>query len=144
MKHILEYKNYINLEELKENLNYMFLDLSDEHFKLTIWWDNWVFKEDSIDLEIYKKDKSLFEFSDNLVVYIVRVNEFLSDMGFFNFEGIYYAESELNKLYKTETKFRLRLRDEQLIDYNYVVLNESSNIKTNKIKLKFNFKKLNT
>ena len=133
MKHILEYKNYLNIEDLRYDLRFMFIDLKDEDYQLAIWLDNWVFKEESIDLEIEKKDKSYFEFSDDLIDYIIKVNEFLGDMGFYNLEGVYISGSE--------HKFRLRLKDEQLVNSDHIVLNSSSGVKTNKIKIKFKYKK---
>lgn len=132
MKHILEYKNYINIDELREDLRFMFIYLKDENYQLAIW----VFKEESIDLEIEKKDKSYFEFSNDLINYIIRANKFLGNKGFYNLEGVYISGSE--------TKFILRLRDEQLVNSDHVVLNSSSGVKTNKIKIKFKYRKLNT
>lgn len=136
MKYILEYKKYINIDELLENLDFMSIDINDT-YKVSIKSEKWT--EDSIiEIIIEKEDRSYFKFDQEVRSYILRVNQYLGEMGF-KCDKTYHSESRTNKNYNLETKFIIR-PDGQFVNFDVVWLNDSAGNITNKIKLKFKLK----
>ena len=137
MKHILEYKNYININDLFEDLKYLRLDMHENGYIVGVWLDKWM-DDKIIDIIIERRDKKFFNFNEEVVDFILRLNHYLYDMGF-----IYrnYTYSFYSKFDKQDyiTKFNIR-PDEKIVDEDGVFIDSSSSVSTEKIKLEFKLK----
>jgi hypothetical protein len=136
-KNILEYKNYININDLFEDLKYLRLDMHENGYIVGVWLDKWM-NDKIIDIIIERKDNKMFTLNEQVIDFILRVNHYLYDMGF-----IYrkYSYNFYSKYEKKEyiTKFNIT-PNEELIDENGVLLSETSGVNMEKIKLEFKLK----